>query len=236
MSSPAENQPAFAHTGEGELENSTESPLLPTAIGWYPDEHDPGSVRYFDGTSWTNQTHSYVTVDDTGLVSVPASIVTGEWLPKACPRHGLPMGHTVSGVVFLSRPALWSYFTLPLGLGIWVLIMWLSCKRVTSRPWVACDSCVRVSKERKLLSTSLVGASVALFVLALFMPDSVGWYVAGASVACLIATLAVVLAKPFAYSRIQGGTTSMDGETVLFKRPSREFRATASPAALAGQA
>lgn len=43
---------AAAEAKKAELDAAKHS----TPAGWYPDQTTPGQVRYFDGTTWTNQT------------------------------------------------------------------------------------------------------------------------------------------------------------------------------------
>lgn len=46
---------AAAEAKKAELD-AAKTPASETPAGWYPDQTTPGQVRYFDGTTWTNQT------------------------------------------------------------------------------------------------------------------------------------------------------------------------------------
>jgi Protein of unknown function (DUF2510)/Domain of unknown function (DUF4190) len=97
--------------------------------GWYNDPQAPGTVRYFDGASWTQH-----------VAPAPGAVVTavapvGAWVPPkphgigadpSDPVHWLlPTGRTwqsiAAGYVALFACVLWFLGPFALGLGIWAL-------------------------------------------------------------------------------------------------------------------
>ncbi|PCK24187.1 hypothetical protein CHR55_27255 [Rhodococcus qingshengii] len=56
-SSPAPQQPAdTASNSVSDHHNAPEAANPVPVAGWYPDQTDPGRVRWFDGKQWTDAT------------------------------------------------------------------------------------------------------------------------------------------------------------------------------------
>jgi hypothetical protein len=102
--------------------------------GWYNDPQAPGTLRYFDGASWTPHVAPAPVAVGTVVASPPAAYPA--WVPAqpagigadpSDPVHWLlPTGRTwqsiAAGYVALFAWVLWFLGPVALGLGIWALM------------------------------------------------------------------------------------------------------------------
>lgn len=102
--------------------------------GWYTDPHAPGSLRYFDGGSWTEHVAPASAPSATVVPSASPSFAPHVRPPSAGigsapsdPLHWLvPSGRTwqsiVAGYVGLFAIVLWFLGPIAVGFGAWALV------------------------------------------------------------------------------------------------------------------
>lgn len=108
--------------------------VIPSAApGWYSDPQTPGTLRYFDGSSWTQHVAPAAAAATTVVAGLPAAFAGQPRLGP--PRVGadpsdpvhwlLPTGRTwqsiAAGYVALLAMFLWFLGPVAVGLGIWAL-------------------------------------------------------------------------------------------------------------------
>jgi len=80
------------HTNTGTNTGAT-APGSQAAAGWYPDPHEPGTLRYFDGQVWTEHRHN----EGGGLPAIGSwlsstfSVVAENFVPAALLSFGLQL-------------------------------------------------------------------------------------------------------------------------------------------------
>jgi Protein of unknown function (DUF2510) len=108
--------------------------VIPSAApGWYGDPQRPGTLRYFDGASWTQHVAPAPVAPRTVVAGLPAPFAVSPWPGQpglgagpSDPVHWLlPTGRTwqsiAAGYVALFAMLLWFLGPVAVGLGIWAL-------------------------------------------------------------------------------------------------------------------
>jgi hypothetical protein len=160
-------------------------------------------------------------------IAIPASLIeNGTGIPHVCARHG---ESAVVGkpVKFWSKPPIWSYPLIVIGVLPFVIVTLLVRKEVRASAWPFCARCVRLHHSRltigivlllvwpvSLLSVSAAEDAGAPLVLVAFVALFVG----------------IVLVGRGTYRALPWGFTSQDGAFVSFPKGHPAFGAAAQAA------
>jgi hypothetical protein len=165
--------------------------------------------------------------DDQGvsmpLVQIPSVQVTAARdLPQVCARHGRPADQMKS-LRFASRPPVWTYALIPLGLLFFLIAVVVMRTDVWAPKWPWCSRCGRLRVVRLLAGLTLFAGAFAILPSVADQRETATTVVTAVLVLAL-ALGSVLLARSYA-SAIVGAHVTRDSQSVRIPRAHVRFAA-----------
>jgi hypothetical protein len=156
-------------------------------------------------------------------VQIPSAQVTAaRHLPQVCARHGR-LADRVKPLRFASRPPVWTYALIPLGLLFFVIAVVVVRKDVWAPRWPWCSRCGTLRVVRLVAGLTLFAGAFAVLPSVADRRES-GFIIVTAALVLALGLGATLFARSFA-SAIAGAHVSRDSQWVRVPRAHERFAA-----------
>jgi hypothetical protein len=151
-----------------------------------------------------------------GLVSEPAA------LPRCCTRHGAPAALT-RRITFVSRPPLYAFLALALGLLPGLIVISLLQKRCHAPAWPYCDRCLRDRRRATWRTWAATTVVVAPGIVGPIMSGELQLLGLLIPLGLLALAIGIPLASPGNWLTLAGGRVERRSGWVQFPRAHADF-------------
>ncbi len=158
-------------------------------------------------------------------VDVPARIASNPGTTlQVCARHG-ERADRPAPVVFRSRPPIWTYALILLGVLPFAIVATILQKRIKAPAWPFCARCGEARLARVAGGIGLVFLAVIVFVAVSTLAPESDFATGFSAVICVgLLLTGLFLATGSGRAAVAGGYATPDGTAVRVNRPHRRFR------------